>query len=309
VLTLNSYAKVNLYLRVLNKRKDGYHTIETVFERIDLCDKIILKPRGDNLIKIISGKKGLPKDRTNLAFRAARLLKDKYRIDKGVDIEIIKRIPIGSGLGGGSSNAASVLSGLNRLWKLGLPLEELADLGGKIGSDVPFFIYNCRFALGKGKGDKITPLPGLEKISFDHVLAVPKIHVSTPLIYKNWDKLRSQGRIRSPQSNPASKNKYLSGLTRQKSGVKIIVSSIKKKDLLSLNKAALNSLEPVTERLYPQVESIKNKFLVGGAQFMLMSGSGPAVFGIVPSRKEAVGLFRQLKRENRLWQVFLARTI
>jgi 4-diphosphocytidyl-2-C-methyl-D-erythritol kinase len=141
------------------------------------------------------------------------------------------------------------------------------------------------------------------------VLVVPKIHVSTPNIYKNWDKRQGLARKKVFQTGSALKNNYLSRLTRQKSDVKIIISGIKKKDLLSLSKAALNSLEPVTEKLYPRLKSIKNRFLDHGAQFILMSGSGPAVFGVVSSRKEAVVLFKHLRRENRLCQTFLARTI
>src|SRR4030042_869033 len=123
-LALDSYAKLNLYLAVRNIRQDNYHNIKTVFERIDLCDRIILKPRRDNKIKIICNHPLVPKDNSNLCYRSARLLQDYSGIKSGLDIEIIKRIPVASGLGGGSSNASSVLLGLNKLWKLNLPREK-----------------------------------------------------------------------------------------------------------------------------------------------------------------------------------------
>lgn len=147
-MLVKSYAKLNLYLEVLKLRKDNYHSIKTIFERIDLCDKIILKTRRDKKIRVICASKDVPRNRTNLAYRSAKLLQDKFKLDRGVDIKIIKRIPVGAGLGGGSSNAAFTLLGLNRLWKLRLGQKELARYARKIGSDVAFFIYDYHYALG-----------------------------------------------------------------------------------------------------------------------------------------------------------------
>jgi 4-diphosphocytidyl-2-C-methyl-D-erythritol kinase len=291
VLTLNSYAKLNLYLTVRNRRKDNFHNITTIFERIDLYDTIILKPRRDEKIKIICSKAGLPKDNSNLAWRAAKLLQKNFNINQGVSIQIIKRIPIGAGLAGGSSNAASVLLGLNKIWKLNLSIKKLCLLGAKLGSDVPFFLYNRPFALGEGRGDKIEPLNRLNKSRFWHILVVPRILVSTPLVYRKWDDLKSFR------------------LTIPKSSVKIIISALVKKDLLLLTKAVVNSLEPVTTALYPEISQIKEKLHHLGIATILMSGSGPAVFGVVSSRKEAVSLREQLRQANHSWQVFLARTI
>ncbi|MFH0858237.1 MAG: 4-(cytidine 5'-diphospho)-2-C-methyl-D-erythritol kinase [Candidatus Omnitrophota bacterium] len=164
-LTLNSYAKLNLYLSVLGMRRDGYHNILTIFERISLADKIVLKNRADNKINLICEKKGLPLDHCeNLAYKSAKLLQQSFKLNKGVDIEIIKNIPIGSGMAGGSSNAAYTLIGLNKLWNLKLKQTQLTSLAAKIGSDVPFFIYDSSFAIGKGRGERIKPLKSLKRL-------------------------------------------------------------------------------------------------------------------------------------------------
>lgn len=317
MLTLNSYAKLNLYLSVRNKRKDNYHNIETIFERINLADKIILTSRKDSLIKINCSNPRLPDDALNLAFCSAKLLQKSLNLNKGVNIKIVKRIPIGSGLGGGSSNAAAVVTGLNKLWELHLSQKKLVAFGAKVGSDVPFFLYNCPFASGKGRGDRITPLRGLNKVRLWHILIVPKICVSTPLIYKNWDKLKGS---RDENSCPIKltppflskrdlKIKERAGLTGPKYGANIIYLALRKNDFLLLKEAIFNSLEPVTTALYPEVLRIKEKLLQLGLQSILMSGSGPAVFAVVSSRKEAVGLCRLLKKESRFWQVFLTWTV
>lgn len=291
-LTLNSYAKLNLYLSVLKARRDGYHDILTIFERISLADKIILKNRSDNKINLSCEKKGLPLDyRDNLAYKSAKLLQQTFKLNKGADIEIIKNIPIGSGMAGGSSNAAYTLIGLNRLWNLKLKRTQLINLAAKIGSDVPFFIYDSPFAIGKGRGERIKPLNSLRKLKLWHTIAVPDLTVSTPLIYKKWDDFKDMNMLTMPDYD-----------------VKILISSLKKNGLLALNKAIFNGLEPVTMKLYPLVRRVKNKFLSLGARSVLMSGSGPAVFGILSSKKEAVTLVGQLKQEKSCWRVFFCHT-
>ncbi|MDP2937850.1 MAG: 4-(cytidine 5'-diphospho)-2-C-methyl-D-erythritol kinase [Candidatus Omnitrophota bacterium] len=290
-LTLNSYAKLNLYLEVLNKRKDNYHNIKTIFERIDLADKIILKSRRDKKINITCNVTAVPRDNTNLAWRSAKLLQDSFNIDKGVDIKIIKRIPVGSGLGGGSSNAASVLLGLNKLWKLNLAENKLAGLAGKLGCDVPFFIYNSPFALGEARGDKIKPLKALYSVRLWHILVVPNIEVSTAAIYKRWDKYFKTFKLTVPRYN-----------------VNIMNLALKKGNFPLIGDALFNSLEPVTAVLYPQIDAIKERLIQLGVKSILMSGSGPAVFGIVSSRKEALSLYGQLKTDSSFGEVFVSRT-
>ncbi len=308
-LTLNSYAKVNLYLSVLNQRKDGYHNLKTLFERIDLADKITLKSRPDKKITLTCNIKTLPRGNANLAWQAAKLLRDKFNTGKGVDIKIIKRIPVGSGMGGGSSNAASVLMGLNKLWGLKLPKTKLSELGAKLGCDVPFFVYNTPFALGEGRGDKIKPLKGLDRVKFWHIIAVPKIKVSTPLIYKKWDEYLKTFKL-TPLSRCGilHKNTCVAALTIPRYNVNILTSALSKKDLSLVSGALFNSLEQVTLKLYPLITAVKEKLIRMGVRPILMSGSGPTVFGVVSSRKEALSLSRQLKTNSSSVQVFVSRT-
>jgi 4-diphosphocytidyl-2-C-methyl-D-erythritol kinase len=288
---LDSFAKINLYLSVRPRRRDNYHGITTVFQRISLKDTITLQSRKDSLIKISTNNKKLACDKSNFAWQAVELLRKKSKITRGINIKITKRVPLGSGMGGGSSNAASVLLGLNQLWKLRLSAQKLAKLGAKIGSDVPFFVYDCSFALGTGRGEKITPWKNLENVEFWHIIVVPRINVSTALIYKKWDQLKS---LR---------------LTRSESSVKLISLALRKFDRFLLTRAISNSLEPVTESLFPEVRKIKKKLLAEGLQSIFMSGSGPAVFGMVSSKKEAVALRKSIKKRNPSWNVFLAKTM
>lgn len=296
-MLLHSYAKLNLYLEVQRLRKDRYHNIKTVFERIDLCDKIILRPRQDKKINLICNFPGVPSGESNLAYRSAKLLQDTFNIDKGVDIKIVKHIPPAAGLGGGSSNAATVLMGLNKLWKLSLSRNKLLQLARKIGSDVPFFIYNCPFAEGRGRGDRIKPLRTIMNLRLWHILVVPKFKVSTPLIYKKWDKYSKAFKLALEKA----------GLTGAKYNVKMLILALRKSTLSLLGEALFNSLEQVSALLYPEIREIKEKLIQMGVKSILMSGSGPAIFGLVSSRKEALSLSRQLKN-NSSWQVFVSRT-
>lgn len=282
MLTLKSYAKVNLYLEVLNLRKDGFHNIRTIFERISLCDTISFKKIKSKAIKIKCAHPAVPIDKTNLCWRAAKLLQDYSGTDKGVEIKITKRIPVAAGLGGGSSDAATTLIGLNKLWGLGLSREKLVRLAARIGADVSFFLYNTPFALGEGIGDRIKPLPQHRVRRFWHLLVVPDISVSTPLVYKEWDR--------------AKKNKKV-WLTKPAPDVKMFLS-----------KPFFNSLEAVTLNLYPVVARVKDKLKRSGLDSVLMSGSGPAVFGILSSRKEAVSLSRKIAKNLRCRGIFVVKT-
>ena len=287
-MVIQSYAKVNLFLKVLNKRPDNYHNIESLFERINLCDKITIKNRQDNLIKITCDHPGVPVNGSNLCFKAAKLLQDEFGIEKGLDIGISKRIPVGAGLGGGSSNAASVLTGLNKLWKLNLSKAKLVKLASNLGSDVAFFVYDAHFAVANGRGEKIRVLDKLNKVRLWHILIVPKIHVSTPLIYSKFDQF--------------------SGLTKTASNVKILTSILVRSHLISNPGLLFNSLEQVTLKLYPEVRRVKKTLKAFGLENVLMSGSGGAVFGIVSSGEKAAALVKRIKRVAKLWEAFKIRT-
>jgi len=305
-LTFKSYAKLNLFLEVLRKRPDHYHDIQTLFERIDLSDTLTLTSRQDKKIRIICPDPLVPKDNTNLCFRAARLLQDKFKVTRGVDITIDKRIPVGAGLGGGSANAASVFLGLNRIWKLKASRGTLISLSQRIGCDIPFFIQEVPFALGSGRGDCIRPCDALRGLRFWHIIVVPRIQVSTTRIYKKWDTYSQF----SPHFQHSSRVKKVesAGLTKTQVNVNILLSVLKKNGFPQAGKFLWNSLEPLTLRLYPQVRRIKEALAALGIKAILMSGSGPAVFGIVSSRKEAVSLGKELKKRKKVWKVFAAST-
>jgi 4-diphosphocytidyl-2-C-methyl-D-erythritol kinase len=288
-LTLNSYAKLNLYLEVRNIRKDNYHNIKTLFERIDLSDKIILNTRPKQEIRVICRSSDVPKDKSNLCYQAARLLQDNLKVKHGVDIEIIKNIPVGAGLGGGSSNAATALLGLNKLWGLNLSRKKLLQFARKLGCDVPFFVYDTKFAFATERGDRIQPVKSIAGIRLWHILVVPVLRVSTVHIYKKWDEF--------------------SGLTIPKYNVKLLISRIRKKALSFEGGFLFNSLEAVTTKLYPQVGRVKQELARLSLKSILMSGSGPAVFGILASRREAIAIRKQLRKQHKHWQVFVTRTV
>jgi 4-diphosphocytidyl-2-C-methyl-D-erythritol kinase len=248
-------AKINLALDVLFKRPDGYHEVEMVMTTVDLADRIELKEIGSGDIQIVSHNRFVPDDNRNLAYQAAALLKKRYQINNGVSISIEKNIPVAAGLAGGSSDAAATLRGLNRLWNLGLSLDELAEIGAEIGSDVSFCVYGGT-ALAKGRGEKVTHLPVPPKCWV--ILAKPTIGVSTADVYK---------RLTLEHADHPNVNE--------------MISAINHNNYTQLCGNLGNILEQVTLSLYPEVANIKEQMKTFGADAVLMSGSGPTVFGLV----------------------------
>ncbi|MGJ3197025.1 4-(cytidine 5'-diphospho)-2-C-methyl-D-erythritol kinase [Peribacillus frigoritolerans] len=248
-------AKINLALDVLFKRPDGYHEVEMIMTTVDLADRIELKEITGNHIQILSHNRFVPDDHRNLAYQAAFILKERFGINKGVSITIEKNIPVAAGLAGGSSDAAATLRGLNRLWKLGLSMDELAEIGAEIGSDVSFCVYGGT-ALARGRGEKITHLPAPPKCWV--ILAKPTIGVSTADIYKRLQ---------------TSKMKH--------PDVPGMISAIMENNYHDVCEGLGNVLEQVTLQLYPEVANIKDQMKTFGADSVLMSGSGPTVFGLV----------------------------
>lgn len=292
-MLLESPAKINLYLQVLNKRRDDFHNLNTLFCRITLADTIILKERRDGLIRIKCSSPQVPKDKSNLCYAAAELLKQALKLSFGVEIEIKKRIPVGAGLGGGSSNAASVLLGLNRFWKLNLAETKLVKFAAELGSDVPFFVSGGKFALGSKRGEKIKPLAVLDKLKLWLILVYPNVKVSTPLIYRKFDSYTSTGGA-------------FSRLTMPNHDVRILISELSKKGLRFGPEYLFNSLEPVTARVYPVVEQVKKALYGIGLEKVMMSGSGPAVFAICGSARAAGEASAILRKKHKSWQIFVS---
>jgi len=254
-LLVKAPAKINLALDVLHKRPDGYHEVEMIMTTIDLADRVELTLLEQDKIHILSHNRYVPDDQRNLAYQAAQLLKDRFGVKKGVLISIEKTIPVAAGLAGGSSDAAATLRGLNKLWDLGLSLDELAELGSEIGSDVSFCVYGGT-ALAKGRGEIIKELPPPPTCWV--ILAKPFIGVSTADVYRRLDL-------------KGSKHPDIYGM----------IQAIKEHDYQRVCDNVGNVLEGVTLSLHPEVAQIKEQMKRFGADAVLMSGSGPTVFGIV----------------------------
>lgn len=306
-LNLNSYAKLNLYLRVLGRRDDNYHSIITLFERIDLCDRIGLRVLPQRQIRIVLSGRALPSGRGNLVYRAASLLRREFGVRRGVEISIKKLIPVSAGLGGGSSDAATVLTGLNKLWGLNLSVRQLAVLARGIGSDVAFFLYNCSFACGTCRGDevKVLELP----VKLWHVIVVPRVKVRSRAIYSRIQTRQMAGSTPPFQQGNIGAGQERAGLTVSQSEVRILRSALLKKDFSKIGRKLFNSLEQIAVLMHPVIKEIRLVLSNLGLKAVLMSGSGPAVFGLVSSRKEAYAVVRQLKANLRNWDVFVAKTV
>lgn len=258
-------AKVNLFLKVLSKRPDGYHEIESLMQPVSLYDEILIET-GRGGIEVVSDK--VPGGKDNLAYRAAETFYRRAGLTPSVSIEITKKIPVGAGLGGGSSDAATVLMALNEICSAGLSEKDLMELGAGLGSDVPFFILKGP-ALAKGRGEVLAraELPGLY-----YVLINPGFHVSTAWVYGNLDLTK-----RAEDNNLTYSKEALSDVKRIKG-------------------LLYNDLEAVTVKRHPEIAALKAALIEAGAQGSLMSGSGPTVFGIFTGEdaaRLALGSLRQ----------------
>jgi 4-diphosphocytidyl-2-C-methyl-D-erythritol kinase len=261
-ITIEAKAKINLTLDVLYKRPDGYHEVESIMQTVSLKDWIFLKLIPGPAIELSSNCQELPRDERNLAYKAARLMMEEYQLDAGMAIHIDKNIPIGAGLAGGSADAAAVILGINEMFQLNRPREELMALGKKIGADVPFCIAG-KTALARGIGEKILPLKPLS--NFGLVLAKPPYYVSTQEVYSRLDVKTIQKRPDTPA----------------------MMEHIEQRDIGEIASGLCNVLEEVTLKLYPELELIKQHLISHGALGSLMSGSGPTVFGLFESARDA----------------------
>lgn len=249
-LLLKAPAKINYRLDVLRRRPDGYHDLRMIMQRIDLCDDILITESAEPGIRVSCGAAGVPEGPDNIVWRAADLLLRRAGRPVGLEIRITKRIPVAAGLGGGSSDGATVLMGVNELLGLGLSDRELMEIGVTLGADVPFFIFK-KTALAEGIGERLTPLDQVPPAWL--VLINPNVPVSTAWVYQN---LR---------------------LTSEKvlTNIPLLYGSV-----AELCSVLANDLEEVTISRYPLIQEIKEKLLAAGASGALMSGSGPTVFGV-----------------------------
>ena len=287
-------AKLNLYLRVVGQRPDGYHEIETLFERIDLADELTFAPAAR--LEVTCSDPSLDIGPSNLVTKAAALLQRSEGVSQGAAIHLTKRIPMASGLGGGSSDAATTLIGLNRLWELGLSRPSLHALGAQLGSDVPFFLEEAAFAIGRGRGEQCEALTETSPALW-HVLVVPEARLSTKDVY--------EGFARAPASRPAGR-----GLTAQHPSINIAVHALRNGSLSELATGFTNDLQPEAIRRCPIIQEIQAYLRDGDCVGVMTSGSGPSVFGLCRHEAHAHQVVRQLRRRgSSSWFVRVVSTV
>lgn len=255
-------AKINLTLDVLYKRQDGYHEVEMIMQTISLSDRVSMRLLPEKEIRILCEAPGVPLNEENTAYKAAKLMMDKFNLDAGLEIEIKKNIPVAAGLAGGSADAAAVLMGINEIFDLKKELGQLMELGKIIGADVPFSIMGGT-AVARGIGEKLEPLPGLKDIVI--LLVKPPYFVSTKEVYS---RLNVGNIIKRPDTIG-------------------IIDKIKRADVRGIAEGLCNVLEEVTFKMHPELERIKEAMKERGALGSLMSGSGPTIYGIFESLKDA----------------------
>jgi 4-diphosphocytidyl-2-C-methyl-D-erythritol kinase len=271
---LKAPAKINLFLKVLARRQDGYHEVESLMVKVALYDHLQLTGTGQG-IKLSCSGGGVPDDRSNLVYRAAEAFFAAAGIQAGVEINLEKNIPVAAGLGGGSSDAAAAIAGLNELFDAGMGQEQLMDIARPLGADVPFFVQGTSAALATGIGDclqQVEPLPG-----HSIVLVNPGFGVSTEWVYQNFPLT----------SNP---NPFI--LARGQNGA----GDLHTADPDFFEQLG-NDLEAVTIKRYPEIGAIKSELKDAGASVSLMSGSGPTVFGLFVREKDAQSCFRQMSKK------------
>ena len=260
-ISLEAPAKINLGLNILEKREDGYHDIETIYVPLQLKDKVTLEKRKKGIV-INCNNPDIPLNEKNLAYKAAKLMREKARYYGGVSITIDKKIPIGGGLGGGSSDAASVLRGLNILWNTNFSLKTLKKLGIKIGSDVPFFMIN-KACIGRGKGEILQPIP-FKYSNIWIIIVYPNIKIESKWAYENLN------------------------LTKNKKIINFYSFLKKSRDPSELRDRIVNDFETIVFEKFPEIKKIKETLYDFGADFCLMTGSGSAIYGMFKRREKAV---------------------
>lgn len=284
-LSLKAYGKINLGLDVLRRREDHYHEVRMIMQTVGIYDRIDVIYREEPGITVETNLHYLPCNENNLVYKAARLLMDEFGIGQGVHINLRKFIPVAAGMAGGSSDAAAVLFGVNKMFGLGLTTEQLMERGVKIGADVPYCVMRGT-ALSEGIGEILTPLPPVPQCQV--LIAKPGISVSTKFVYENLhvNQLRKE----------------------QHPDIDGMIEAIQRSDLYGIAERFGNVLETVTIPAYPVIQEIKDAMIRYGAIGSLMSGSGPTVFGLFTNPKAAADAYEELrygKESELVKQVYL----
>ena len=281
-MQLKALAKINLGLDVLRKREDGYHDVRMIMQTVRIFDRIQLIRQDREGIRVRTNLYYLPANENNLVYKAAKLLFDEFGLPGGILIDLRKYIPVAAGMAGGSSDAAAVLFGVNRMYDLRLSLEQLMERGVKIGADVPYCLMRGT-ALAEGIGEVLSPLPPMPPCNI--LVAKPGISVSTKFVYENL------------HANELEHHPDIDG----------ILEGLRHQDIRMMADAMRggNVLETVTVPAYPVIQKIKDMMEEGGAAIALMSGSGPTVFGIFEDRTQARRAMSALRRARLAGQLFL----
>ena len=279
-ISVKALAKINLGLDVVRRREDGYHEVRMIMQTIQLYDRLDIKRTQEPGIQIQTNLSFLPVNENNLIYKAAKLLMDEFSITDGVSVKLDKRIPVAAGMAGGSTDAAAMLIGVNRLFSLGLTKRELMERGVQIGADVPYCIMRGT-ALAEGIGEALSPLPPMVKCPV--LVAKPSISVSTKFVYQN---LKLDDTTIHPD-------------------IDRLIDDIKAKNLHDIAAHMGNVLETVTIPNYPVIDEIKKHMLSNGAVGAMMSGSGPTVFGLFDDEDTAKKAYKAMRSSHLARQVYL----
>lgn len=282
-IRLKAQAKINLGLDVLGKREDGYHEVRMVMQTVGIYDRLIITRIPEDEIRIKSNLAFLPLNENNLIYKAAKLLKEEYSYEGGMEIDLNKFIPVAAGMAGGSTDAASTLFGINKLCNLGMSQHRMMELGLRLGADVPYCVMRGT-ALAEGIGEKLTRLKPMPHCWL--LVAKPPVNVSTKLVYENLD------------MSEVVEHPDIDGIIR----------AIEAQDVPGIAAKLGNVLEQVTIPLYPVIDIIKKDMLERGALNSMMSGSGPTVFGIFPDEETALKCQAFLKAKGQARQVYITET-
>ena len=280
-ISLKALAKVNLGLDVVRRREDGYHEVKMIMQTIHLYDRLDIRKMKEPGIQIQSNLSFLPVNENNLIYKAGKLLMDEFGITEGVSVKLDKRIPVAAGMAGGSTDAAAMLWGMNRLFSLKLSLEELMKRGVTIGADVPYCLMRGT-ALAEGIGEKLSPLPPMMKVPI--LIAKPQISVSTKFVYSNL-------KLDKDTVHP---------------DIDQCIEDIRRGSLTNLCAHMGNVLESVTIPAYPVIREIKEHMMENGAVGAMMSGSGPTVFGLFSDEKTAKKAYYAMRKSGLAKQVYLS---
>ena len=279
-IELKALAKINLGLDVLGRRENGYHDVRMIMQSVYLYDDVVIVRKDLPGIEVETNLHFLPTDENNIAYKAAAMLMEEFKLPGGVRIVLNKHIPVAAGMAGGSSNAAAVLFGMNKMFRLGLSQRSLMERGVRLGADVPYCIMRGT-VLAEGIGEELTTLPALPACTV--LIAKPPISVSTKLVYEKLD------------SHEIENHPDIDG----------IIDGLYDQDITKVASRMGNVLEKVTIEEYPVIEQIKNVMKEQGALNAMMSGSGPTVFGLYETKEKARKAAAKIREKQLAKQVYV----